>query len=139
MGTGFYRGSLCIVRLRSCDKHSWTTITLYYLSSEAHHQVHPSSHPHHVSQERYVSTKLPLCIFLTLPDSFPASEAFDLINAALSSSDAERKDAIKKGGAIFAFTLKNKSGETASWYIDLKESGTVGKGEAPEGKKAAGK
>ncbi|KAF2155280.1 sterol-binding-like protein [Myriangium duriaei CBS 260.36] len=70
-------------------------------------------------------------------DAFPSSAAFDLINSALSSSDAERKDAIKKGGAIFAFTLKNGSGETDSWFIDLKETGTVGKGPAPEGKKAA--
>ncbi|GAM83121.1 hypothetical protein ANO11243_011070 [Dothideomycetidae sp. 11243] len=69
-------------------------------------------------------------------DSFPASGAFDLINEALNSSDAERKDAIKKGGAIFAFTLKNKGGETDSWFIDLKETGKVGKGTAPEGKKA---
>lgn len=71
------------------------------------------------------------------PDKFPSSAAFDLISQALSSSDAERKDAIKKGGVIFAFTLKN-GGETDSWYIDLKETGKVGKGTAPEGKKAAG-
>jgi putative sterol carrier protein len=32
--------------------------------------------------------------------------------------------------------LKNPAGETESWYLDLKDSGTVGKGEAPEGKKA---
>lgn len=52
--------------------------------------------------------------------------------------DSERKDAIKKGGSIFGFTLKNGEGNTESWYIDLKETGTVGKGAAPEGKKAAG-
>lgn len=63
-----------------------------------------------------------------LPDNFPSSEAFDAINKALSSSDAERKSAIKKGQAVFAFTLKNKSGETADWHIDLKEKGTVGEG-----------
>jgi len=61
-------------------------------------------------------------------DSFPASEAFDVINSALTSSDAERKDAIKQGNAVFAFTLKNKAGETESWHIDLKEKGEVGKG-----------
>ena len=71
-------------------------------------------------------------------DSFPSSGAFDLLASALSD-DAERKDAIKKGGAIFAFTLKNPDGETADWHIDLKESGKVGKGTAPEGKKANGK
>ena len=71
-------------------------------------------------------------------DAFPSSGAFDLLASALSD-DAERKDAIKKGGAIFAFTLKNPDGETADWHIDLKESGKVGKGIAPEGKKANGK
>lgn len=50
----------------------------------------------------------------------------------------ERKDAIKKGNAIFAFTLKNKEGSTESWHIDLKEKGEVGKGDAPAGKKADG-
>ncbi|KAH8708599.1 SCP2 sterol-binding domain-containing protein [Phaeosphaeriaceae sp. PMI808] len=70
-------------------------------------------------------------------NSFPASAAFDEIAQSLSSSDADRQDAIKKGGAIFAFTLKNASSQTESWYIDLKETGTVGKGTAPEGKKAA--
>ncbi|EHL00313.1 Sterol carrier protein, SCP [Glarea lozoyensis ATCC 20868] len=61
-------------------------------------------------------------------DAFPSSEAFDSINAALQSSDAERKDAIKQGNAVFAFTLKNKEGATESWHIDLKEKGEVGKG-----------
>ncbi|KAF1347514.1 SCP2 sterol-binding domain-containing protein [Delphinella strobiligena] len=69
-------------------------------------------------------------------ESFPASEAFDQINEFLSSSDAERKDAIKKGGAVFAFTLKNSGGAQESWFIDLKESGKVGKGAAPEGGKS---
>lgn len=58
--------------------------------------------------------------------------------ASALSDESERKDAIKKGGAIFGFTLKNSSNETGDWYIDLKESGTVGKGSAPEGKKANG-
>ncbi|KAI9837102.1 MAG: hypothetical protein M1819_000753 [Sarea resinae] len=68
-------------------------------------------------------------------DAFPSSAAFDLINTSLSSDDADRKDAIKKGKAIFAFTIKNKEGQTESWYIDLKEKGVVGKGLAPDGKK----
>lgn len=70
-------------------------------------------------------------------DSFPSSVAFDAIASALSS-DADRKDAVKKGGAIFAFTLKNEKGAQESWHIDLKETGKVGKGTAPEGKKANG-
>ncbi|KAF2258417.1 sterol-binding-like protein [Lojkania enalia] len=68
-------------------------------------------------------------------DKFPSSAAFDAISQSLSSNPADRKDAIKKGGAIFAFQLKNGE-EAESWYIDLKETGTVGKGDAPEGKKA---
>jgi hypothetical protein len=59
-----------------------------------------------------------------------------VINSALTSSDAERKDAIKQGNAIFAFTLKNKAGETESWHIDLKTKGEVAKGagDNPTGK-----
>jgi putative sterol carrier protein len=79
----------------------------------------------------------PLVLILPPTDSFPSSAAFDEIARSLSASEADRKDAIKKGGAIFAFTLKNPAAETDSWYIDLKETGTVGKGLAPEGKKAA--
>ncbi|KAL8982633.1 MAG: hypothetical protein Q9177_005213, partial [Variospora cf. flavescens] len=69
-------------------------------------------------------------------DSFPSSTAFDAINSSLQSDDAERKDAVKKGNAIFAFTLKNKEGHEESWHIDLKDKGCVGRGPAPEGKKA---
>lgn len=61
-------------------------------------------------------------------DKFPSSVAFEAINAALNSSEADKKDAIKQGNAVFAFTLKNKAGETDSWHIDLKQSGSVGKG-----------
>ena len=61
-------------------------------------------------------------------DAFPSSEAFDAINSSLQSSDAERKNAMKQGNAVFAFTLKNKAGETESWHIDLKNKGEVGKG-----------
>lgn len=50
-----------------------------------------------------------------------------MINDSLSSSDAERKEAIQKGKAIFGFTLKNKKGEEDSWYIDLKDTGKVSK------------
>ncbi|KAI0473273.1 sterol-binding-like protein [Xylariaceae sp. FL0804] len=61
-------------------------------------------------------------------DKFPSSAAFDVINQALSASEAEKKEAIKQGNAVFAFNIKNKAGETDSWHIDLKEKGTVGKG-----------
>ena len=71
-------------------------------------------------------------------DSFPSSAAFDAINSSLQSDEAEKKDAIKKGNAVFAFTLKNSQGQTESWHIDLKDKGLVAKGEAPEGGKADG-
>ncbi|KAG5994341.1 hypothetical protein E4U52_001243 [Claviceps spartinae] len=61
-------------------------------------------------------------------DKFPSSSAFDAIDSVLSGSDSERKAAIKQANGVFAFTIKNKAGETESWHIDLKESGRVGKG-----------
>lgn len=69
-----------------------------------------------------------IILLIAQPAAFPASEAFDAINDALKSSDAERKSAMKQGNAVFAFTLKNKAGETESWHIDLKEKGEVAKG-----------
>ena len=53
----------------------------------------------------------------------------------LTASEADRKDAMKQGNAVFAFTLKNAAGETESWHIDLKNKGEVGKGlgEKPNG------
>lgn len=95
--------------------------------------------PHALAVSIYASPSIPSrrCKLSAITESFPSSGAFDLLSSALSD-DAERKDAIKKGGAIFAFTLKNGDGETADWHIDLKESGKVGTGAAPEGKKANG-
>lgn len=70
-----------------------------------------------------------------MTDKFPSSAAFDAIHEALNASDADRKDAIKQANGVFAFTLKNKAGETESWHIDLKESGKVatGTGKKPTG------
>ncbi|GAB7366156.1 hypothetical protein MBLNU230_g7718t1 [Neophaeotheca triangularis] len=69
--------------------------------------------------------------------AWPSSAAFDLLSSALSS-EAERKDVLKKGGGtIFVFTLKNDKDEQASWHIDAASTGKVGKGGAPEG--SAGK
>lgn len=78
-------------------------------------------------------------VMLTIcsPAKWPASTAFDEIANALSDP-AAKKDAIKQGASIFGFTIKNASGEEKSWYVDLKETGTVGQGTAPEGKKADG-
>lgn len=61
-----------------------------------------------------------------------------MINSALQSDEAERKDAIKNAKAIVAFNLKNASGQEDSWYLDLKDKGVVGKGAAPAGGKADG-
>jgi len=67
---------------------------------------------------------------------FPSSAAFEQISQGMNDDPKEKADAIKKAGAVFAFTLKNKAGKTESWYIDLKSKGEVGKGAAPEGGKA---
>lgn len=58
-----------------------------------------------------------------------------MINAALNT-EAARKDAIKQANSVFAFTLKNKAGETESWHLDLRTKGEVGKGlgDKPTGK-----
>ena len=72
-------------------------------------------------------------------DAFPSSVAFENIHGALQSDAQEKKNAIKTGQAIFAFELKNGEGKTESWHIDLKESGNVGRGKAPEGKGPDGK
>jgi len=66
---------------------------------------------------------------------WPSSSAFDAISAGLSS-DADKKAAVKQGGAIFAFQIKNSAGEEKTWYADLKETGNIGEGAAPSGKKA---
>lgn len=69
-------------------------------------------------------------------DKFPSSAAFEAINEALNASEADKKDAIKQGNGIYAFTLKNSAGETDSWHIDLKNEGKVNKG---VGEKADGR
>jgi hypothetical protein len=110
-----------------------------YRASLATFCKHNHNHKY-VSQRRWIQTSHVACLPTQAnhgEDAWPSSAAFDLIADALSS-DAERKDAIKKGGAIFAFTLKNEQGEQQDWHIDLKETGTVGKGLAPEGKKPGG-
>lgn len=63
------------------------------------------------------------------------SAFFDTMNQTLQSSESDRKQAIKTGSGVYAFTLKNEAGETDSWHIDLKKEGKVGKGtgEKPDG------
>lgn len=60
------------------------------------------------------------------------------MNEAFKSNESARKDALKTG-TVFGFKLKNTSGKEASWYIDAKNSGSVGSGIGPNGKKADGK
>ena len=62
------------------------------------------------------------------PESYPSSAAFDAINDALSSNEADRQDAIKQAKSIFAFVLKNDAGQEQTWHIDLKDTGKVIKG-----------
>ncbi|KAF4762007.1 hypothetical protein N7455_012593 [Penicillium solitum] len=69
-------------------------------------------------------------------DSHPSSAAFDVINQTLQANEADRKNALSQAKAIFAFNLKNSSGEEAAWYLDLKNKGEVGQGAAPAGSKA---
>ncbi|ROV93986.1 hypothetical protein VSDG_06300 [Cytospora chrysosperma] len=61
-------------------------------------------------------------------EKFPSSAAFQAINESLNASEADKKDAIKQGNGVYAFTLKNTAGETESWHIDLKSEGKVAKG-----------
>ncbi|KAI5287871.1 hypothetical protein KEM52_001394 [Ascosphaera acerosa] len=68
-------------------------------------------------------------------DKIESSVAFDLIAEGLKN-DELRKDAIKQAKAVFAFTITNDKGDSESWYLDLKNEGTVGKGAAPPGGKA---
>lgn len=86
---------------------------------------------------RPLSLFVPLLTSTFLTAKFPSSEAFDLIADGLKN-ESDRKDAVKQGKAIFAFTLKNTDGEEKSWYLDLKNKGEVGLGTAPSGQKANG-
>lgn len=62
--------------------------------------------------------------------SFPSSAAFDVINATLNASDAERKEAIGMAKAVFQIDLKNAEGKEESWTLDLKDEGKVSAGAA---------
>lgn len=68
-------------------------------------------------------------------DKFPSSAFFEIMNSALTSSEADKKQAIEMGKGVYAFTLKNPAGETDSWHIDLRNKGEVGKGlgDKPDG------
>lgn len=101
-------------------------------------KLHPSPLSLPLFPSQHPPAKAVPLICNSKPADFPSSAAFDAMNAAFSD-DAQRKAAIKSGNAIFAFTLKNQNGAQESWHVDLKETGKVGKGTAPDGKKANGK
>ncbi len=59
-------------------------------------------------------------------DGFKSSQVFDLIQIAFKD-DKVRNQSIKSANAIIVFQLSSGS-KTENWYLDLKKSGTVGKG-----------
>ena len=130
--------SLLSLKLRFYQYYKPTLCHIYRYQIGFHQPTQPKMSLKSGTLSSTSATKGMKLTIIHLPDSFPSSAAFDAINSSLQSDDAERKDAVKKGNAVFAFTLKNKEGQTDSWYIDLKEKGEVAKGEAPNGKKADG-
>ncbi|KZV87173.1 sterol-binding protein [Exidia glandulosa HHB12029] len=64
-------------------------------------------------------------------EGFQASEVLAAIATSFAGlSDDEKKAQIKKVNAIFELQLKNGSGKTGTWTIDLKKTGSVYKGPA---------
>ncbi|OLL24068.1 Fatty acid-binding protein, partial [Neolecta irregularis DAH-3] len=76
------------------------------------------------------SLRLPSTPIMSLknPD-FPSSATFEQISQRFKD-ESTRKEAMKKANAIFAFELSNKD-KKDQWYIDLKNTGQVGKGASP--------
>lgn len=68
---------------------------------------------------------------MTLSDSaFPSSAAFDVLAKGMEDPALKQKY-IKQANVLVQFDIKNKEGKTASWYLDAKNKGEVGKGKAP--------
>ncbi|KAH9945228.1 sterol-binding-like protein [Epithele typhae] len=64
-------------------------------------------------------------------DGFKASEVLAALAEVFANySDQEKKSQIKKTNGIFEMRVKNAEGKEGVWTIDLKETGTVYKGEA---------
>ncbi|KAF5100669.1 hypothetical protein D0Z00_001181 [Geotrichum galactomycetum] len=67
---------------------------------------------------------------MTLADNdFPASKIFDTIDQGLKADPALVKKSIKSTNALVVFKLVNGNKKTEAWYLDLKKTGTVGKGD----------
>ncbi|KAA8915630.1 hypothetical protein TRICI_002211 [Trichomonascus ciferrii] len=67
-------------------------------------------------------------ILTNCADKFPSSNVFDFIEQALANDEGLKKKAVKQSDAVIVFQLKNKQGETKSWWLDLKKEGAVGEG-----------
>uniref|UniRef100_A0A060T8L3 ARAD1D04422p n=1 Tax=Blastobotrys adeninivorans TaxID=409370 RepID=A0A060T8L3_BLAAD len=65
-------------------------------------------------------------------DKFPASNVFDFIDQAIANEPGLKEKVIKQSDAVVVFNLKNKAGETGTWFLDLKKDGKVGKGQPPK-------
>ncbi|KAJ3012688.1 hypothetical protein HKX48_006154 [Thoreauomyces humboldtii] len=64
---------------------------------------------------------------------FKSSQVLDALKASIESgSEEERAARVKKVKAVFQFDITNPAGQSASWYIDLKNGfGAVATGAAP--------
>lgn len=60
---------------------------------------------------------------------FPASATFDLISDAFKNDPELVKKTLKSTNAVIVFKLVNSAKKTEAWYMDLKKTGTVGKGD----------
>jgi multifunctional beta-oxidation protein len=67
---------------------------------------------------------------------FKSSMVFVRLATSMSSQDAsKRKEQVNKVKAVFQFDVKNDSGKTQTWYVDLKNgAGAIGLGAPPAGK-----
>ncbi|KAK7690745.1 hypothetical protein QCA50_005844 [Cerrena zonata] len=63
-------------------------------------------------------------------DGFKSSDVLAALAKAFEGySDEERKAQIKKTNGIFEMRVKNEEGKEGVWTIDLKQTGSVYKGE----------
>ncbi|PIA92124.1 hypothetical protein CB0940_09015 [Cercospora beticola] len=67
-----------------------------------------------------------------LAGDHPSTRIFDTMRDWLEEHPEDGQKSIAEIGGIFAFKLLGDEG--GEWYVDLKETGTVGKGLAPQGK-----
>ncbi|PPJ58214.1 hypothetical protein CBER1_10203 [Cercospora berteroae] len=86
---------------------------------------------------------------MSLASDLPSTQIFDKIAPKLDSSESAKQQAIEDINGVHAFHLTGdgggewfvdvkESGQVGrgEWFVDVKESGQVGRGEVPKGKKA---